>query len=106
MATVPGFSILATAVNKDDEIISYEETKKMLEEHPDIDSLFIVAGGVYGAAERRQSEKRKDADYRCLRQHADDGRHDEAGRLKDHHLSAPVPTRLSSHGLGLPVPGQ
>lgn len=59
MATVPGFSILATAVNKDDEIISYEETKKMLEEHPDIDSLFIVAGGVYGACRAVVSLKKK-----------------------------------------------
>ena len=59
MEKVPGFSILATAVNKDDEIRSYEETKKMLEEHPDIDSLFIVAGGVYGACRAVVSLKKE-----------------------------------------------
>ena len=59
MEAVPGFSVLSTAVNKDDEIISYEETKKMLEENPDIDSLFIVAGGVYGACRAVVSLKKE-----------------------------------------------
>lgn len=35
--------------NEDDEILSYDNTSKMLENNPDIDMLYIVAGGVYGA---------------------------------------------------------
>jgi LacI family transcriptional regulator len=41
---------IATVVsNHDDELESYRVTTKMLMEHPEIDSVFIVAGGVYGA---------------------------------------------------------
>lgn len=32
----------------DDDFIGYDETRRMLAEHPEIDSLFIVAAGVYG----------------------------------------------------------
>lgn len=35
--------------NDDDEILSYDNTSSMLEENPDINMLYIAAGGVYGA---------------------------------------------------------
>ncbi len=35
--------------NQDDELESYHVTKTMLEKHPEIDAVFIVAGGVQGA---------------------------------------------------------
>ena len=41
--------ISAIIMNHDDELESYRVTTQMLIEHPEIDSVFIVAGGVYGA---------------------------------------------------------
>ena len=41
--------IVEVIENEDDDILSYERTGKLLKEHPNINSLFIVAGGVYGA---------------------------------------------------------
>lgn len=45
----PGMQIVALEENHDDELESYSLTQSMLEQHPEIDALFIVAGGVYGA---------------------------------------------------------
>jgi len=45
----PGIKIVATEVNNDDDIQSYIVTKRLLEEHPDIDAMFLVAAGVVGA---------------------------------------------------------
>ena len=44
-----GMNIVAVAENRDDEMESYYITKTMLLEHPEIDSVFLVAGGVHGA---------------------------------------------------------
>ncbi len=43
------FKIIAIEENDDDDICSYDKTKQMLESHPEINVLFIVAAGVYGA---------------------------------------------------------
>lgn len=43
------FTVVDVRENDDDDICSYEITKKMLEEHSEINALFIVAAGVYGA---------------------------------------------------------
>lgn len=40
--------IVDYAENKDDDFISYEQTKKMLDAHPEINALFFVASGAYG----------------------------------------------------------
>lgn len=45
----PDMKIIEIAENRDDEMESYYVTKTMLQKHPDIDTLFLVAGGVYGA---------------------------------------------------------
>jgi LacI family transcriptional regulator len=45
----PDMQIVALEENHDDELESYSLTQTMLEQHPEIDALFIVAGGVYGA---------------------------------------------------------
>ena len=45
----PDMKIIDYAENKDDEMESYYITKTMLQNHPDIDTVFIVAGGVYGS---------------------------------------------------------
>ena len=44
----PEFKILGIAETKDDDEIGFEATKKLLAEHPAIDSIFIVAAGSYG----------------------------------------------------------
>jgi len=44
-----GLEIIATEVNHDDDILSYVVTKRLLEAHPEIESLYLVAAGVGGA---------------------------------------------------------
>ena len=41
--------IIATEINHDDDIQSFVVTKRLLEKHPEIDALFLVAAGVVGA---------------------------------------------------------
>ncbi len=45
----PGMRVITVMENRDDDLESYQVTKTMLEENPDIDALFLVAGGVQGA---------------------------------------------------------
>ncbi len=45
----PGMKVIDVAENQDDDLESYHITKTMLEKHPEIDSMFLVAGGVHGA---------------------------------------------------------
>lgn len=47
-ASYPNIHISASIVNQDDDFESYELTKRLLKEHPEINSLFFTAGGVYG----------------------------------------------------------
>lgn len=49
MKSLPGFSIADVIENGDDEICSYERTKNLLDDHPDISAMFLLAAGVYGA---------------------------------------------------------
>jgi len=44
-----GLDIIATEVNHDDDIQSYVVTKRLLESHPETDSLYLVAAGIEGA---------------------------------------------------------
>ncbi len=44
-----GLKVLAKAVNNDDDIDSYRVTRDMLDNNPEIDSLFLAAAGVLGA---------------------------------------------------------
>lgn len=45
----PDMNIAAIEENRDDDMESYYVTRTMLRDHPEIDALFLVAGGVYGA---------------------------------------------------------
>ncbi|TCS80899.1 LacI family DNA-binding transcriptional regulator [Pectinatus cerevisiiphilus] len=45
----PDFKIVDIQENDDDDICSYDKTKEMIMHHPEINVLFIVAAGVYGA---------------------------------------------------------
>ena len=44
-----GLHIVGTEINNDDDIESYIVTKRLLESHPEITALFLVAAGVVGA---------------------------------------------------------
>lgn len=44
----PEMHFLDMGETQDDDVIAFEATKRMLEDHPEIDALFVVAGGVYG----------------------------------------------------------
>jgi len=44
-----GIEIIATEINHDEDIQSYVVTRRLLEEHPEADALFLVAAGVAGA---------------------------------------------------------
>lgn len=45
----PAAQIIDIQENNDDDILSYDTTKTMLEQHPDINALFVISsGGVYG----------------------------------------------------------
>lgn len=45
----PQIEICAIEENEDDEFKSYAVAEKMLQQYPDMDALFLAAGGVYGA---------------------------------------------------------
>ena len=45
----PNIEIVDTEINNDDDIQSFVVTKRLLENHPEIDALFLVAAGVTGA---------------------------------------------------------
>lgn len=55
----PNLRIKDTAVNHDDDIESYIETKKMLDVNSDINALFLVAAGVQGACKAAIESGRK-----------------------------------------------
>lgn len=42
------FKIIGYEETEDDDIRAFEVTNKLLDEHPDIDAIFVVAAGVYG----------------------------------------------------------
>lgn len=44
----PEFKIVGCEETEDDDIKAFEVTNKLLNEHPEIDALFVVAAGVYG----------------------------------------------------------
>ena len=51
----PHLHVIAKCENLDDDLISYEETRRMLRAHPDLDLLYLSAAGVYGAVRALQS---------------------------------------------------
>ena len=57
----PHIKYVEFAETNDDEIQAYKETKKILKNQPNLDAIFIVAGGVYGVCraiiEMGQAEK-------------------------------------------------
>lgn len=54
----PGMSVIDRVECHDSDILASELTENMLRVHPEIDALFIVAGGVYGACMAARSLKK------------------------------------------------
>ncbi len=54
-----GLEIVGSEINNDDDIESYIVTKRLLETHPEIDALYLVAAGVVGACRAVADLKRK-----------------------------------------------
>lgn len=44
-----GMKVVSIVENQDDEVESFSVTKRLIEDHPEINALFLVAGGIYGA---------------------------------------------------------
>ncbi len=55
-----GLRLIKVEYNNDDDIQSYIVTKRLLEEHPEIDALYLVAAGVVGACRALCEDGRKD----------------------------------------------
>lgn len=54
------FQLMGVRENNDDDIISYEETQRLLTEHPETNALFVISAGAYGAARAVVAQKRRD----------------------------------------------
>lgn len=54
------FQLTGVHENEDDDMISYEKTRQLLEEHPETNALFIISSGAYGAARAVMSKNRRD----------------------------------------------
>lgn len=48
-AHAPGIEVVSIHENSDEDFESFSVTKSLLEQHPDINALFLASGGVYGA---------------------------------------------------------
>lgn len=48
MERIPEFDLVETIENNDDDILAYETTKTLLQNHPEINAISILAAGVYG----------------------------------------------------------
>ena len=44
----PNIRVSAAITNQDDDFESYEQTRRLLDSHPEINALYFTAGGVYG----------------------------------------------------------
>lgn len=44
----PSIRVSAAITNQDDDFESYEQTRRLLDSHPEINALYFTAGGVYG----------------------------------------------------------
>lgn len=50
-ASYPNIRIVDTVNNNDDDQVSFELTKKLLTDHPEINAFYFTAGGVYGGCQ-------------------------------------------------------
>lgn len=62
----PAINIVQILENNDDELESYIQTGKMLQEHPEINAIFFAAGGVYGGCRAILEQRRRDIQAICF----------------------------------------
>ena len=60
LATHHDAQIIAVRETEDDDMIAYEQVKQLLAEHPEMNSLFVISSGAYGAARALMTSGRKD----------------------------------------------
>lgn len=65
LKTYKNLNIKAMSECEDDDVISYEKTIEMLKDNEDIDTIFIVAGGVYGVC-KAVIQKQKNINIVCF----------------------------------------
>lgn len=58
IAACPNIRIVDTVNNNDDDSVSYELTKELLSEHPEINAFYFTAGGVYGGCRAIEASAR------------------------------------------------
>lgn len=56
----PDFHYCGVQETEDDDMIAYEEVRQMLLDHPDLNSLFVISAGAYGAARAILAANRQD----------------------------------------------
>ena len=56
----PGFRYLGVQETNDDDMIAYEETARLLDEHPEANALFVASSGAYGASRALLARERTD----------------------------------------------
>ena len=54
------FTLLGVEETADDDMQAYEAARKLIDEHPEINALFVVSSGGYGTARAIQAAKRQD----------------------------------------------
>lgn len=59
IASHPNIHIVDTITNNDDDHVSFELTKKLLSDHPEINAVYFTAGGVYGGCKAIEDSVRK-----------------------------------------------
>ena len=59
VASHPNIHIVDTITNNDDDQVSFELTKKLLSDHPEINAVYFTAGGVYGGCRAIEDSVRK-----------------------------------------------
>ena len=58
-ASYQNIHIVDTITNNDDDQVSFELTKKLLSDHPEINAVYFTAGGVYGGCRAIEDSVRK-----------------------------------------------
>lgn len=58
IASHPNIRIVDTVNNNDDDQVSFELTKKLLSDHPEINAFYFTAGGVYGGCKAIEASAR------------------------------------------------
>ena len=56
----PDFHFCGVEETEDDDMIAYEKVRQFLIDHPELNSLFVISAGAYGAARAVLASRRED----------------------------------------------